>query len=99
MTSKEFYARTGVTEGYAAEILKDEAYAKWRMPSGAAFVNETPAAEPVTVDEDLEETTAPVTEQAPKAEPTPEVEPVEEETETEVEPEETEEEGGSVEVE
>ena len=29
-------AFTGVTEGYAKEILKDVEHAKWHMPSGAA---------------------------------------------------------------
>ena len=33
---KEYAAFTGVTEGYAAEILKDEEHAKWHMPSGLA---------------------------------------------------------------
>ena len=33
---KEYAAFTGVTEGYAAEILKDAEHAKWHMPSGAA---------------------------------------------------------------
>ena len=32
----EYAAFTGVTEGYAAEILKDAEHAKWHMPSGAA---------------------------------------------------------------
>lgn len=94
MTPKEFYARTGVTEGYAKEIIKDEAYAKWRIPSGAAFASETPKEEPEVTTEILKETTEPIVEETGKAEPTPEVEPVEEETEVE-----TEEDGGSVEVE
>ena len=33
---KEYAAFTGVTEGYAKEILKDAEHAKWHMPSGAA---------------------------------------------------------------
>lgn len=33
---KEYAAFTGVTEGYAKEILKDVEHAKWHMPSGAA---------------------------------------------------------------
>ena len=33
---KEYAAFTGVTEGYAAEVLKDEEHAKWHMPSGLA---------------------------------------------------------------
>ena len=33
---KEYVAFTGVTEGYAKEILKDTEHAKWHIPSGAA---------------------------------------------------------------
>ena len=33
---KEYAAFTGVTEGYAAGILKNDEHAKWHMPSGAA---------------------------------------------------------------
>ena len=33
---KEYAAFTGVTEGYATEILKDAEHAKWHIPSGAA---------------------------------------------------------------
>ena len=33
---KEYAAFTGVTEGYAEEILKDAEHAKWHIPSGAA---------------------------------------------------------------
>ena len=33
---KEYAAFTGVTEGYAEEILKDAEHAKWHMPSGVA---------------------------------------------------------------
>ena len=32
----EYVAFTGVTEGYATEILKDAEHAKWHIPSGAA---------------------------------------------------------------
>ena len=32
----EYVAFTGVTEGYANEILKDAEHAKWHIPSGAA---------------------------------------------------------------
>lgn len=32
----EYAAFTGVTEGYANEILKDAEHAKWHIPSGAA---------------------------------------------------------------
>ena len=32
----EYAAFTGVTEGYAKEILKDAEHAKWHIPSGAA---------------------------------------------------------------
>ena len=32
---KEYAAFTGVTEGYAEEILKDAEHAKWHIPSGA----------------------------------------------------------------
>ena len=32
----EYVAFTGVTEGYAKEILKDKEHAKWHIPSGAA---------------------------------------------------------------
>ena len=32
----EYVAFTGVTEGYAKEILKDAEHAKWHIPSGAA---------------------------------------------------------------
>ena len=33
---KEYAAFTGVTEGYAKEILKDAEHAKWHIPSGVA---------------------------------------------------------------
>ena len=33
---KEYAAFTGVTEGYAKEILNDAEHAKWHIPSGAA---------------------------------------------------------------
>ena len=32
----EYVSFTGVTEGYANEILKDAEHAKWHIPSGAA---------------------------------------------------------------
>ena len=32
----EYAAFTGVTKGYAEEILKDAEHAKWHIPSGAA---------------------------------------------------------------
>ena len=32
----EYVAFTGVTKGYAEEILKDAEHAKWHIPSGAA---------------------------------------------------------------
>lgn len=35
---KEYSAFTGITEGYAEEILKNEEYAKWHMPSGVSNV-------------------------------------------------------------
>ena len=33
---KEYAEFTGITEGYAEEILKDVEHAKWHMPSGVA---------------------------------------------------------------
>lgn len=33
---KEYAAFTGITEGYAEEILTDVEHAKWHMPSGVA---------------------------------------------------------------
>lgn len=51
MTAKEFWKRTGVTEGYAAEILKDAEHAAWHMPQGAAFTEEE-VVEPVDDDDD-----------------------------------------------
>ena len=33
---KEYAAFTGVTEGYATEIINDAEHAKWHIPSGAA---------------------------------------------------------------
>ena len=33
---KEYAKFTGITEGYAEEILKDVEHAKWHMPSGVA---------------------------------------------------------------
>ena len=50
---KEYAAFTGVTEGYAAEILKDAEHAKWHMPSGAAKLEK--AAELMADMEDTEE--------------------------------------------
>jgi hypothetical protein len=60
MTANEYWKRTGVTEGYATEILKDAEHAAWHMPQGAAFVNETPEEEPTIIDEDLNDTTGEV---------------------------------------
>ena len=40
MTTKEFWARTGITEGYGAEILKDAEHAAWHMPQGAKWADE-----------------------------------------------------------
>lgn len=51
MTTKEFWKRTGITEGYGEEILKDEAHARWHMPMGAAFAEEE-VVEPVDDDDD-----------------------------------------------
>lgn len=51
MTANEFWKRTGVTEGYAAEILKDAEHAAWHMPQGAAFPEEE-VVEPVDDDDD-----------------------------------------------
>lgn len=51
MTANEFWKRTGVTEGYATEILKDAEHAAWHMPQGAAFVEEE-VVEPVDDDDD-----------------------------------------------
>lgn len=59
MTANEFWKRTGVTEGYAAEILKDAEHAAWHMPQGAKFVTETPEEEPTVIDEDLDDPTVP----------------------------------------
>lgn len=47
MTTKEFWARTGITEGYGAEILKDAEHAAWHMPQGAKWADEA-AEEPDT---------------------------------------------------
>ena len=55
---KEYAAFTGVTEGYAAEILKDAEHAKWHMPSGAAKLEK--AAELIADMEDTEEEEAAV---------------------------------------
>lgn len=50
MTTKEFWKRTGITEGYGVEILKDPEHAAWHMPQGAAFAEEV--VEPVDDDDD-----------------------------------------------
>ena len=60
---KEYAAFTGVTEGYAAEILKDAEHAKWHMPSGAAKLEK--AAELMADMEDTEEAEAVKTEKEP----------------------------------
>lgn len=93
MTPEEFYNKTGITMGYAKEILDSGKNPDWYIPAGAAFDAEPKVEEPVE-NEVIEPTTP--------NEPTPEVEPTAPETEPETEPEvegETEEEGGSVEAE
>ena len=50
---KEYAAFTGVTEGYANEILKDAEHAKWHIPSGAAKLEK--AAELIAAIDDAEE--------------------------------------------
>lgn len=50
MTTKEFWKRTGITEGYGEEILKDPEHAAWHMPQGAAFAKEE-VVEPVDDDD------------------------------------------------
>lgn len=60
---KEYAAFTGVTEGYAAEILKDAEHAKWHMPSGAAKLEK--AAELMADMEDTEEEEAVKPEEEP----------------------------------
>ena len=50
---KEYAAFTGVTEGYAKEILKDTEHAKWHIPSGAAKLEK--AAELIAAIDDAEE--------------------------------------------
>lgn len=60
---KEYAAFTGVTEGYAAEILKDAEHAKWHMPSGAAKLEK--AAELMADMEDTEEEEVVKTEEGP----------------------------------
>jgi hypothetical protein len=59
MTANEYWKRTGVTEGYAAEILKDAEHAAWHMPQGAKWADEA-AEETVepTVDDPTDETGA-----------------------------------------
>lgn len=97
MTPEEFYNKTGITKGYAKEILDSGKDPKWYIPAGAAFKAEPEVEEPV--EDEVIEPTIP-------NEPTPEVTPTEPETAPETEPDtepevegETEEEGGSVEVE
>ena len=60
---KEYAAFTGVTEGYAAEILKDAEHAKWHMPSGAAKLEK--AAELMADMEDTEKEEAVKPEEGP----------------------------------
>ena len=50
---KEYAAFTGITEGYAEEILKDVEHAKWHMPSGVAKLEK--AAELIAAIDDAEE--------------------------------------------
>ena len=52
--NKEYAAFTGITEGYAKEILKDAEHAKWHMPSGAAKLEK--AAELTELIADMEAT-------------------------------------------
>ena len=87
---KEYAALTGVTEGYAKEILKDAEHAKWHMPSGAAQLEK--AAELMADMGDTEEEEA-VKPEAGKDPVTDEgTEPAAPESVTETEPD-----GGSVE--
>ena len=60
---KEYAAFTGVTEGYAAEILKDAEHAKWHIPSGAAKLEK--AAELMADMEDTEKEEAVKPEEEP----------------------------------
>ena len=60
---KEYAAFTGVTEGYAAEILKDAEHTKWHMPSGAAKLEK--AAKLIADMEDTEEEEVAKTEEGP----------------------------------
>ena len=53
---KEYAAFTGVTEGYAKEILKDAEHAKWHIPAGAAKLEK--AAELIAAIDDTEEEAA-----------------------------------------
>ena len=53
---KEYAAFTGVTEGYAEEILKDAEHAKWHIPSGAAKLEK--AAELIAAIEGTEDAAA-----------------------------------------
>ena len=60
---KEYAAFTGVTEGYAKEILKDAEHAKWHIPSGAAKLEK--AAELIAAIDDAEEEAVVKTEEEP----------------------------------
>jgi len=61
MTTKEFWARTGITEGYGAEILKDAEHAAWHMPQGAKWTDEATEEpdtdEPIVDDPDVDDPT------------------------------------------
>lgn len=66
MTEKEFFERTGITEGYGTEILKDAEHAAWHIPQGAGFITETteePEVEDVPVVEEPEVEDVPVVEE------------------------------------
>lgn len=56
MTTKEFWTRTGITEGYGAEILKDAEHTAWHIPQGAKWADEA-AEEPDTDEPNLDEPT------------------------------------------
>ena len=90
---KEYAAFTGVTEGYAKEILKDAEHAKWHIPSGAAKLEK--AAELIADIEGTEEESV-----KPEEEPvvgTEEVKALVTDKETEPSVTETDPDGGSVE--
>ena len=53
MTTKEFWTRTGITEGYGAEILKNAEHKAWHMPQGAKWPDE--ATEEPDTDEHIDE--------------------------------------------